>query len=66
MSKKKLAEAKSKIENLEFQSSCLRQQVDSVKQAYLLLSKHNDEMLLHINLMNTPKQKPSLWKRIFK
>jgi len=71
MSKKKSAMAQSKIENLEFQCCCLRQQVESVKQAYLLMTKHNDGLLLYISALEEGQMKVKsklrlLWERMFK
>ena len=80
MSKKKLAEAQSKIETLMHANVQLAQRVVAMEKAYqksaervvatekayLILSKHNDGLLLHINEMGTPKLKLSLWKRIGK
>jgi len=69
MSKKKLAEAESKIENLMHANVQLAQQAEAVRQAYLLITKHNDGLLLHIAMLEEKQRqqsKPSIWKRIFK
>jgi hypothetical protein len=71
MSKKKLAEAQSKIENLMHANVQLAQQAEAVRQAYLLITKHNDGLLLHISSMEECQMKKKsklrlLWERMFK
>jgi len=71
MSKKKLAEAQSKIENLMHANVQLSQQVEAVRQAYSLITKHNDGLLLYISSMEEGQMKKKsklclLWERIFK
>lgn len=69
MSKKKLAEVKLRIESLERENHILLQQLEGVRQAYSLITKHNDGLLLHIAMLEDNQRqlsKPSIWKRIFK
>jgi len=71
MSKKKLAEAQSKIENLMHANVQLSQQVEAVRQAYSLITKHNDGLLLYISSMEEGQMKKKsklrlLWERMFK
>ena len=71
MSKKKLAEAQSKIETLMHANVQLAQQAEALRQAYSLITKHNDGLLLYISSMEEGQlEKKSklrlLWERMFK